>query len=38
MKPGLLVRWTRKKQLKDNRAHFAAKNLRYAADVQKDLD
>ncbi|MBD5101634.1 MAG: alpha/beta hydrolase [Subdoligranulum sp.] len=38
MKPGLLVRWTRKKQLKDNRAHFAAKNLQYSVDVQKDLN
>ena len=38
MKPGLLVRWTRKKQLEDNRAHFAAKNLHYEADIQKDLD
>ena len=38
MKPGLLVRWTRQKQLKDNKAHFAAKNLQYSVDVQRDLN
>lgn len=38
MKPGLMVRWVRKKQLKENRAHFAAKNLSYDVDEIRDLN
>ena len=38
MKPGLMVRWVRQKQLKDNRAHFAAKDLRYDVDELLNLN
>ena len=38
MKPGLMVRWVRKKQLKENRAHFAAKDLRYDVEEIRDLN
>lgn len=37
MRPSLMVRWVRKKQIKDNLAHFGAKTVTYPADVQTDL-
>jgi len=38
MKPSLMVRMVRKKQLRDNQAHFAAKNLNYDVDEIRDLN
>lgn len=38
MRPDLLVKYTRWKQVKDNKAHFAAKGLRYDVDVRRNLN
>ena len=32
MRPGLLVKYTRWQQIRDNKKHFAAKNLHYSVD------
>lgn len=38
MKPSLMVRLVRKKQIKDNQVHFAAKDLDYEVEEHKDLN
>lgn len=37
MRPSLMVRWVRRKQVRDNLAHFGAKNVCYPADMQADI-
>jgi len=38
MRPGLLVRYTRRQQINDNKKHFAAKNLHYNVDEVCNLN
>ena len=38
MRPGLLVRYTRWQQIKDNKKHFSSKNLHYDVDEIRNLN